>query len=95
MRRINSPLNAVAQIYSAQAIKIGCGAIYSSRDYFNGYVTLNIKKDKEVQLIGFGSFKVSRRAARNGINPRTKEPIRIRASRTVKFKAGAGLKKIA
>jgi DNA-binding protein HU-beta len=54
-----------------------------------------IKKDKEVQLIGFGSFKVSRRAARKGINPRTKEPIRIKASRTVKFKAGAGLKKIA
>jgi nucleoid DNA-binding protein len=54
-----------------------------------------IKKDKEVQLIGFGSFKVSKRAARKGINPRTKEPIRIRASKTVKFKAGAGLKKIA
>jgi len=54
-----------------------------------------IKKDKKVQLIGFGSFKVSRRAARKGINPRTKELIRIKASRTVKFKAGAGLKKIA
>lgn len=54
-----------------------------------------IKKDKEVQLIGFGSFKVSKRAARKGINPRTGDPIRIRASKTVKFKAGAGLKKLA
>jgi len=54
-----------------------------------------IKKDKEVQLIGFGSFKVTKRAARKGINPRTKQPIRIRASKTVKFKAGAGLKRLA
>jgi len=54
-----------------------------------------IKKDKEVQLIGFGAFKVAKRAARKGINPRTKETIRIKASRTVKFKAGAGLKKLA
>lgn len=54
-----------------------------------------IKKDKEVQLIGFGAFKVAKRAARKGINPRTKEAIRIKASKTVKFKAGAGLKKLA
>lgn len=51
-----------------------------------------IKKDKNVQLIGFGTFGVAKRAAREGVNPRTKEKIKIKASKTVKFKAGAGLK---
>lgn len=51
-----------------------------------------IKKDKAVQLIGFGTFSVAKRGARTGINPRTKEKIKIKASKTVKFKAGAGLK---
>jgi len=51
-----------------------------------------IKKDKAVQLIGFGTFSIAKRAAREGVNPRTKEKIKIKASKTVKFKAGAGLK---
>ena len=52
-----------------------------------------IKKDKVVQLIGFGTFSVTKRAARDGINPRNpKEKIRIKASKSVKFKAGSGLK---
>ena len=53
-----------------------------------------VKKDKNVQLIGFGTFSVTKRAARDGINPRTKEKIKIKASKSVKFKAGAGLKAI-
>jgi DNA-binding protein HU-beta len=51
-----------------------------------------IKKDKNVQLIGFGTFSIAKRAAREGVNPRTKEKIKIKASKSVKFKAGAGLK---
>lgn len=51
-----------------------------------------VKKDKLVQLIGFGTFKVAKRAARKGVNPRTGEPLKIPASKTVKFKPGAGLK---
>ncbi len=54
-----------------------------------------IKKDKGVQLVGFGTFSVAKRAARKGINPRTKEPISIKASKTVKFKPGAALKAMA
>ncbi len=54
-----------------------------------------VKKDKNVQLIGFGTFTVAKRAAREGINPRTKEKIKIKASKTVKFKAGATLKAMA
>lgn len=53
-----------------------------------------IKKDKAVQLIGFGTFSVAKRAARKGVNPKTGESIKIAASKTVKFKAGAGLKAI-
>ena len=51
-----------------------------------------IKKDKAVQLIGFGTFSVTKRAARIGVNPRTKEKIKIKPSKSVKFKAGASLK---
>ncbi|MEQ1634030.1 MAG: HU family DNA-binding protein [Planctomycetota bacterium] len=51
-----------------------------------------LKKDKEVQLVGFGTFAVKNRKARTGRNPQTKEPMQIKASRTVGFRAGTGLK---
>ena len=46
----------------------------------------------EVQLVGFGTFRVSKRAARMGRNPKTGEQIQIKASKTVRFSAGQGLK---
>lgn len=49
-------------------------------------------KEKKVQLVGFGTFEVAKRKARSGVNPRTGEKIKIAASKTVKFKPGAGLK---
>jgi DNA-binding protein HU-beta len=51
-----------------------------------------IKKDKEVTLIGFGTFKVKERAARTGRNPKTGEAIKIKKSKNVAFKASAALK---
>ena len=51
-----------------------------------------LKKDKEVQLIGFGTFAVKNRMARQGRNPQTNEPIQIKASKTVGFRPGTGLK---
>lgn len=51
-----------------------------------------LKKDKAVQLVGFGTFAVKNRKARMGRNPATGEPLKIGASRTVGFKAGTGLK---
>jgi DNA-binding protein HU-beta len=45
----------------------------------------------KVALIGFGTFSVAERSAREGINPRTKEKIKINAKKVVKFKAGADL----
>ena len=54
-------------------------------------ITKNVKK-APVQIIGFGTFAKVKRAARNGINPKTKEPIKIKASTSVKFKPGEKLK---
>ena len=47
-----------------------------------------------VQLVGFGIFSVTRRNARSGVNPATGDKIKIKASKGVKFKAGAGLKAV-
>lgn len=57
-------------------------------------VLTTIKKNtkKGVQLIGFGSFTVAKRKARKGRNPQTGEVIKIKASKTVKFKPGAAYK---
>ncbi|MDF1663769.1 MAG: HU family DNA-binding protein [Planctomycetota bacterium] len=49
-------------------------------------------KEGTVQLIGFGSFNVKKRKARTGRNPRTGEKIKIKASKTVSFRPGKGLK---
>jgi len=54
-----------------------------------------IKKDGGVQLIGFGTFGIKSRAARKGRNPQTGEEIKIKASKSVSFKAGAALKEVA
>jgi DNA-binding protein HU-beta len=51
-----------------------------------------LKKDKTVQLVGFGTFNVKKRAARKGRNPQTGETIKIKASKTVGFRPGKGLK---
>ena len=45
-----------------------------------------------MQIVGFGTFRVSKRAARAGRNPKTGEAIQIKASKTVRFSAGQGLK---
>ena len=51
-----------------------------------------LKKGDTVSLVGFGTFKVGKRAARNGRNPRTGETIKIKAAKVPKFSAGKGLK---
>ena len=51
-----------------------------------------LKKGDEVRLVGFGTFSVSKRKASTGRNPRTGEPMTIKASSQPKFKAGKGLK---
>ena len=55
-------------------------------------VTGALKKGDEVRLVGFGTFSVSKRKASTGRNPRTGEPMTIKASTQPKFKAGKVLK---
>jgi DNA-binding protein HU-beta len=51
-----------------------------------------LKKGDKVQLVGFGTFEVKKTAARTGHNPRTGEKLKIKASKTPKFKAGKAFK---
>ncbi len=55
-------------------------------------IKAGLKKDQAVQLVGFGTFKVATRKARTGINPSTRAPMKIKASKTVRFTAGKDLK---
>ena len=55
-------------------------------------ITGALKKGDEVRLVGFGTFSVAKRQASTGRNPRTGEPMKIKASSQPKFKAGKGLK---
>jgi nucleoid DNA-binding protein len=55
-------------------------------------IKIGVKKNKAVQLIGFGTFKVVQRKARKGVNPKTLQKMRIPKSKTVKFVPGNDLK---
>ena len=55
-------------------------------------VGAQLKKGDKIQLVGFGTFEVAKRAARTGKNPQTGEAIKIAASKSPKFKAGKALK---
>ena len=55
-------------------------------------ITEALAEEEKVQLVGFGSFEVKKRAARTGLNPRTKQTIAIPASKAPAFKAGKALK---
>ncbi|MCU0577390.1 MAG: HU family DNA-binding protein [Desulfobacterota bacterium] len=51
-----------------------------------------LKKGDKVTLVGFGTFDVAKRAAREGVNPQTRQKIKIKASKAPRFKAGKALK---
>ncbi len=55
-------------------------------------IAKGVKKDKKVQIIGFGTFEVKKRAARMGRNPKTGESMKIAASKSVGFKPSSALK---
>ena len=57
-------------------------------DSFTGAVVSTLKKGDKVTLVGFGTFSVSQRSARNGRNPQTGATIKIKARKVPKFKAG-------
>ena len=55
-------------------------------------ITKTVKKEGKITITGFGTFTKVKRKARKGRNPRTGEPVKIKASSTVRFKAGKTLK---
>ncbi len=61
---------------------------------FTDVVADELKKGEKIQLVGFGTFEVAERPAREGRNPKTGESMKIAASKAPKFKAGKALKDI-
>lgn len=61
-------------------------------DAFQDVVTSELRKDNQVQITGFGKFYVREQKAREGVNPQTREKMKIPASKVPAFSAGQGLK---
>ena len=82
------------ELISAMAEKAGLTKVdaHKALDAFIEATVENMKKGEKVTIPGFGTFSVTERAARTGINPSTKQPIEIPASKSVSFKAGKLLK---
>ena len=76
----------------AQEADISKAAAAKALDGLTYAVTGELKNGDTVTLVGFGTFYVGERAARNGRNPKTGEPLQIKAAKTPKFRAGKALK---
>ena len=82
------------ELVAAMAEKTGLSKkdAESALNAFTGVVAEELKKGEKIQLVGFGTFEVSERAARTGRNPQTGAEMKIAASKAPKFKAGKALK---
>jgi DNA-binding protein HU-beta len=78
----------------AKNAKITKAEAKKSLDAFIETVEEAIKKEDKVSILGFGSFSVIKKAARRGVNPKTKKSINIPERKVVKFKPGIGLARI-
>jgi DNA-binding protein HU-beta len=76
----------------AKQADISKAAAARALDAVIGAVKTSLKKGHSVTLVGFGTFSVSKRAARAGRNPRTGEAIKIKAAKLARFKPGKALK---
>lgn len=72
----------------------GCTAVDAKNalEAVLGSVVSTVKKGGKVSLVGFGTFRLSKRAARTGRNPKTGEPLKVKASKSLAFKAGKTVK---
>jgi DNA-binding protein HU-beta len=66
--------------------------VLESIDAFTDAIQAALKKGGKVTLVGFGTFDVAKRAAREGVNPQTRQKMKIKASKAPRFKAGKALK---
>ncbi len=76
----------------AKSANISKATAGSALDGTISAITAALKENDTVTLVGFGTFKVGKRAARTGRNPRTGEEIKIKAAKVPKFSAGKALK---
>jgi DNA-binding protein HU-beta len=76
----------------AKGADISKAAATRALDAFIGNVKTTLKKNGSVSIVGFGTFAVSKRAARTGRNPRTGAQIKIKAAKVPKFRPGKALK---
>ena len=81
----------LVELIAAQA-EISKAAAARALDAALEGITEGLKKEGKVTLVGFGTFSAKKRAAREGINPLTKEPLKIPAKTVASFKAGSKLK---
>lgn len=83
-----------SELIAAMAVKTGetKKSAEANLNAFIETVSEALVKGEKVQLVGFGSFETRKKAARKGRNPRTKEEIKIPASKAPAFKAGKALK---
>jgi len=88
---VNMTKSDLVDVIAGKA-KISKSAALLALDAFTDAIQGALKKGDKVTLIGFGTFAVAKRAARTGMNPRTKEKIKIKASKAPKFKAGQAFK---
>ena len=81
------------ELISAIAVASGLTKVDSKKalDATIKSISKALVKGDKVSLVGFGTFSVANRAARTGINPSTKQPIKIKAKKVAKFKAGSDL----
>ena len=75
----------------AKDAKLSKASAKNALEALTGAASKALKKGDKVTLIGFGTWSVSKRAARTGRNPQTGKEIKIAAKKVVKFKAGAAL----
>lgn len=82
----------VAEVKKLLGEETSIAAAERATDAVLSAVKRGLKRDREVALVGFGTFAAATRPARQGFNPHTRKPMKIRAVKTVRFKAGADLR---
>ena len=93
MIRRNYPMNRMELVAAiAEKSELSKKDAEKALKAFTDVVAEELKKGEKIQLVGYGTFEVSERAAREGRNPQTGETMTIAASKSPKFKAGKALK---
>ncbi|MBP7868128.1 MAG: HU family DNA-binding protein [Acidobacteria bacterium] len=83
----------LVKVMSEKAGITRCQAACALESFFAG-VGESLKKDKKIVFVGFGTFKVTKRAARKGLNPQTKKEMKIPAKKVVRFVPGKKLRDV-